>query len=189
MIFHSTQQTFRKVLEALSFPGKINVIDECPSDMSPLVSQTALICLTLLDSEVTFHVAEESNLISNTVHAYTGSHRTVADNADFIILPLLTSNEEVLYKLNSAKIGDLVRPHKSATIIFEVESLTCGHQYVLKGPGIKGAIGINCSVNPEIIKKRNEINSEYPLGIDMILIDIQGNVVGLPRTTQISEVN
>ncbi len=188
MIFHSTQQAFRKVLEALSFPGKINLVDECPNDMSPLISQTALVCLTLLDSEVTFHVDEENSLITKTIHAYTGCHMTDASSADFMILPLSSSNEAILNKLNQAKIGDLVRPHKSATIILEVESLMSGYKFELKGPGIKETNQLNCTISPSIIKKRNEMNAEYPLGIDMILIDRHGNVVGLPRTTRMTEV-
>lgn len=188
MIFHSTQQAFRKVLEALSFPGEVNFIEECPYDMSPLISQTGLVCMTLLDSEVTFHVAENNNEITKTIHAYTGSHTIDAGNADFIILPFSSTTEEMLKRLNQAKIGDLVRPHKSATIVIEVESLQSGFNYDLKGPGIKEANLLNCTVHPEIIKQRNEINREYPLGIDLILIDRQGNVVGLPRTTQITEV-
>ncbi|KGR79330.1 phosphonate C-P lyase system protein PhnH [Ureibacillus manganicus] len=188
MIFHSTQLAFREVLEALSFPGKINLVDECPYDMSPLISQTGLVCMTLLDSEVTFHVSDDNNEITKTLHAYTGSHTIEASKADFIILPLSSSMGVILNKLEQANIGDLVRPHKSATIIFEVESLQSGFKYDLKGPGIKGTNFLKCTVQPEILKKRNEINKEYPLGIDMIFIDLQGNVVGLPRTTQLTEV-
>lgn len=188
MIVDSTQQAYRKVLEALSFPGKVNSVDKCPNDLSPLISQTGLICLTLLDSEVTFHVAEETQLITETIHAYTGCHSTNASNADFIVLPLLTSNEEIIKKLNEAKIGDLVKPHKSATIILEIESLTSGYKYSLIGPGIKFTNQLNCTISPEILEKRKEINTEYPLGIDLILVDQQGYVVGLPRTTQIMEV-
>lgn len=187
MVAHSTQQAFRKVLEALSFPGEINLLDECPNDMAPLISQTALVCMTLLDSEVSFYVNNDN--ISKTIHAYTGSHSIGVSNADFIIIPLPTSTDEILVKLNQAKIGDLVSPHKSATVILEVESLTTGFNYELNGPGIKGTVQLNCSVSPEVIKKRKAINAEYPLGIDIILIDPQGNVVGLPRTTQIREVN
>lgn len=187
MVFHSTQQAFRKVLEALSFPGKINLLDECPNDMSPLISQTALICMTLLDSEVSFYVTDDN--ISKTVHAYTGSHSIDVSNADFIIISLPTSTDEILDRLNQAKIGDLVSPHKSATVILEVESLTSGFNYELNGPGIKGTVQLSCTVSPEVIKNRKDINAEYPLGIDIILIDRKGNVVGLPRTTQITEVN
>ncbi len=188
MIMHSTQQAYRKLLEALSFPGKVNSVDTCPNDFSPLISQTGLICLTLLDSEVAFHVAEENNLITETLHAYTGSHATNARNADFIILPLSSSDEEIVKKINQAKIGDLVRPHKSATIILEVESLKYGYKYSLKGPGIKDTNQLNCTIRPEIMENRKNINAEYPLGIDLILVDQQGYVVGLPRTTQIMEV-
>nr|WP_106782396.1 phosphonate C-P lyase system protein PhnH [Lysinibacillus timonensis] len=188
MTVHITQQAFRQVLDALSFPGKVNKLAEGPNAISVFIPQTGLVCQTLLDSEVTFYVAGDEPNISKMVQAYTGSHITNIKEADFVIFPLMLSLEEALTSLKSVKVGDLVNPHNSATIIYEVESLVAGYTYKLVGPGIKDINTLTCSLNPAIFEIRKEINTEYPLGIDLIIIDRQGNVMGIPRTTQITEV-
>ncbi|BDH60057.1 phosphonate C-P lyase system protein PhnH [Lysinibacillus sp. PLM2] len=188
MAFHHTQKAFRTILDALSFPGKINQLDEGEIDMESFNSKTALVCETLLDSEVTFHVIEEEQSITHILRAFTGSHLTDLNKADYVIIPQETSIERIINSLSLVKIGNLANPHKSATIIFEVDSLLNGYYYELTGPGIKIKTELNCTIHPEIIEKRREINVEYPLGIDFILIDSRGNVVGIPRTTQITEV-
>lgn len=187
MAFHHTEKGFRTILDALSFPGKINQLDKSKNDMEPFDSRTALVCETLLDSEVTFHVVEEGQSFAHILRVFTGSHLTDLDKADYVIIPEQTSVDRVVDSLSVVKIGNLVNPHKSATIIFEVGSLLKGYHYELIGPGIKTKNELHCTIHPEIIEKRREINAEYPLGIDFILIDSQGNVIGIPRTTQITE--
>lgn len=186
-MIHSTQQAFRKILDSMSFPGKLNRLDQWMFEMPPLLSQTALVCQTLLDSEVTFVVLENPE-ISKSIHAYTGSHVAEVSEADFLIIPINVAIEKIVQQLKKTKTGDLRDPQKSATILYEVESLAHGTCYELKGPGIKKTETIFTSIPEEVMAIRAEINAEYPLGIDFLFIDQDGNLLALPRTTKVSEV-
>src|SRR5690349_18716894 len=108
---HLTQGSFRKILEAMTFPGKTIQLDKSSTEVPPLYSQTLLVCQTLLDSEVTFAVLQNQQ-VSQSIHAYTGSHETKLEEADFIVVPQMVSNE-ALTQLKSVKTGDLRDPQKS----------------------------------------------------------------------------
>ncbi|HWL12336.1 MAG TPA: phosphonate C-P lyase system protein PhnH [Ureibacillus sp.] len=183
---HLTQDTFRKILEAMTFPGKLVQLEQSLIEVEPLYSQTVLLCHTLLDSEVTFAVVENTK-ISQSLHAYTGSHAVKMEEADFVIIP---QNDAitVFSELNHVKIGDLRDPQKSATLFIEVDSLTDGKQFELSGPGIKNTTVIQSNLPSEFLEMRGMLNKEYPLGIDTLFIDSEGLVLALPRTTNVMEV-
>ena len=85
---------------------------------------------------------------------------------------------------NEAKRGTLTNPQQSATIIIETEYLSNGTPAYVRRTG-------NCSIRKtwklrEVsywVTERAEANKEYPLGVDMILIDRNSNMMCLPRTT------
>ncbi|RHW35775.1 phosphonate C-P lyase system protein PhnH [Lysinibacillus yapensis] len=183
---HLTQGSFRKILEAMTFPGKTIPLEKSSTEVPPLYSQTLLVCQTLLDSEVTFAVLQNQQ-VSQSIHAYTGSHETKLEEADFIVIPQMVSNE-ALIQLKSVKTGDLRDPQKSATLFIEVDSLTEGTAFELSGPGIKDKTVIHSNLSKEFIETRALLNGEYPLGIDTLFIDRDGLILGLPRTTKVMEV-
>ncbi|MBD8026968.1 phosphonate C-P lyase system protein PhnH [Ureibacillus sp. Re31] len=183
---HRTQRTFRKILEAMTFPGKIVQLEQSPNELSPLYSQTVLVCQTLLDGEVTFAVIGEKK-VSQSIQAYTGSHEAKVEEADFIIIPNTVDSNEIA-DLKVAKKGDLLNPQKSATLFFEVDNLMDGIQLELMGPGIKDKTVIHADISKGFLKIRDELNAEYPLGIDVLFIDRSGYGMALPRTTKVTEV-
>ena len=84
--------------------------------------------------------------------------------------------------------GELEYPENSATIIIDVEKiekLPCDRSFeiVLKGPGVKSEETVYIKgITNEILEEIQIANSEYPLGIDVILSDSDGNILCIPRT-------
>lgn len=82
--------------------------------------------------------------------------------------------------------GDLLNPHKAATMIIEADSVSNDRALTLSGPGIETECYINVKTAIDAwVDLRAEKNSEYPLGIDLIFVDRDDNILCLPRTTQI----
>lgn len=59
--------------------------------------------------------------------------------------------------------------------------------FVLTGPGIETERALVVEAVGDWVAARNDRGHEYPLGIDLILVDGAGGVVALPRTTRITE--
>ena len=54
-----------------------------------------------------------------------------------------------------------------------------------KGPGIQDLITLNCD-KPWWLEARNDLCAEFPLGIDIILLDDRNRVEAFPRSTALS---
>jgi alpha-D-ribose 1-methylphosphonate 5-triphosphate synthase subunit PhnH len=86
--------------------------------------------------------------------------------------------------LNRAKIGHLEDPHRSATLIVQVPTLSRGNSWEITGPGVKDFKTIQLGLTTNWDKVRAERNAEYPLGLDILLVEKGGKLMALPRTTQ-----
>ncbi len=187
---HDIQGAYRKLLTAMSRPGTIeNISNEAAkADMEiSFYPGTLILMLMLLDSEVSFHiVGEEQEAIASLIHQLTYSSHRSLEEADYIFVLRGARDEEKLQTLKTAKLGNLVDPHASATIIFEVEELNKSKELILQGPGIEDRAYMGVTLFESWIEERTQRNSQYPLGIDIILADRASRIVGLPRTAQIS---
>lgn len=90
------------------------------------------------------------------------------------------------------KIGSFEYPDESATIVHQVNDLSTYSQtkYIkldLSGPGIKSknSIYIN-GIREEFIERLSTINKDYPIGIDLILVDKKGEIAFIPRSSKLS---
>ena len=88
---------------------------------------------------------------------------------------------------NEAKRGTLTNPQQSATILIETDYLSNGNQLTLEGPGIELTENVEIAGSEFWMTERARAVEEYPLGIDIILIDQNSNIMCLPRTTNIYE--
>lgn len=61
------------------------------------------------------------------------------------------------------------------------------YRVVVSGPGIKDTHTFFVDRN-DWIEARHDRGDEHPCGIDFILVDVEGRVVGIPRTTKIVSV-
>lgn len=188
-LVYDIQAVYRKVLNAMARPGKIeNISSQCNKIEYNFncYKSTNIVLLTLLDAEVSFCFNNNINLDDvEMINQITYSKSKSADEADFIII---TKDCDDIYEImNKAKIGELRNPHRSATVIIEVDEMNNNEGIVLVGPGIKTTQKLKIS-NYDLWKEiREKKNKEFPLGIDIILTDEKGNIACIPRTTKEKE--
>ena len=177
-----TQRTFRTLLQAMSHPGRTYALPECGCE-----SGWRMVLQTLLDQEVSFTVlGNDRTRWEREIRQLTGCPATELSLVDFIIVPEGDSYGELL----KAKRGTLEYPDTGATVIYLVEFLEDKGreepELVLRGPGIQDKIAPGVQgLNKHEFLYLQEINREFPLGIDGIFIDRAKRLMCLPRSTRI----
>jgi len=188
-LVHDTQMAYRNLLKCMSKPGVIESIEtqskKIDFDIS-FYTGTLVNMYVLLDGEVTFNiVSKNKEKITNFVNQLTYAKATTIENADFIFILSDARENSLGEAFKKAKLGTLIDPHKSATIIVEVEKLSNEKKYYLKGPGIEDLHYVSILTKGLFVDERENKNIEYPLGVDTIFIDREAQIMCLPRTTQI----
>lgn len=184
---HFTQRTFRTLLNCFARPGTVGQLEHRYS-VAGLYTETVTVIFSLIDSEVSFQTVGEQIEINQQIRALSGGQIKPEHMADFVIVPHSATEQQQLDTISSAKIGDLVDPQKSATIIVEIDETTPAIPIELTGPGIEEAEVIKMNISKELLALRDSKNKEFPLGVDFIFIERSGHVIALPRTTKVKEV-
>jgi alpha-D-ribose 1-methylphosphonate 5-triphosphate synthase subunit PhnH len=84
--------------------------------------------------------------------------------------------------------GTIEFPDSGATLFYLAKKIngTDGINIKLQGPGIKDEISFKISgVDKEDLKTLKSLNSEFPLGLDVIFLDEYNKIVSLPRSSRI----
>ncbi|MBC8061933.1 MAG: phosphonate C-P lyase system protein PhnH [Clostridiaceae bacterium] len=189
-LVHDTQQAYRKLLNCMSRPGVIESIEiqseKIDFDIT-FYKGTLVNMFVLLDGEVSFNIISENNEeITDFINQLTYAKATTLEEADFIFVLNDAEENSLGDVFNRAKLGTLIDPHKSATIIVEVEKLSYEKRYLLRGPGIKTLCYADIVTRGSFVEERENKNFEYPLGVDVVFIDRDAQIMCLPRTTEIS---
>lgn len=176
------QRTFRAMLAAMSMPGSIEVLtDANPSDATVAV---VAIAQSFLDHEVTFHVAAEGgSALEDAILRRTGARTAPLDRAGYVFADATHARCAV----EQAVEGALEEPEQSATLIVRCAQVGAGDLALrLTGPGVDGEITLRLGgLGADVIEARNERNGPFPTGIDLLFVDAQGRLAGLPRSTQV----
>ena len=171
------QKVFRKVLEAMSNPGRRVFIAEQSEKMYSDGKVFLAIGMTLLDNEVTFATCGNQELAEN-MSLITLSKEESLENADFIFVEEESKLTEVIEK---AKCGTLEDPQKSATIIIKTDK-ACSKTLHLYGAGIDGTLQLEVpDITVKALELRKQQNYEYPQGIDFIFGTADGELFSIPR--------
>ena len=175
-----TQKTFRNILDSMARPGKILHLERFPlSDEAVPDHQACLTGLgfTLFDVEVSFYInnpASFGNLSSDLIF-HTHSRLEPLEEANFIFLTAADEPE----LLSRVKRGNLEYPDCGSTVIVSIDYLSVeqsapgpgGLELHLKGPGILDeTVLYTGGITPDHLRVLAEVNAEYPLGIDLILV-------------------
>lgn len=183
---HQSQGAFRGLLLALSEPGTIRTLSEAVAPPQGLCTAAATALLTLADYETPIWLPE--GLREGEAGAWLRFHcgaTLVSDPADAVFAVIAAEAAEPA--LACFAPGTDLFPDRSATVIVQCSSLEGGAPVVLSGPGIEvrrtiGPAGLRSGFWGEVAA-----NAEcYPLGID-ILLACGDAVIGLPRSTQVTE--
>ena len=158
-----TQRVFRKLLEAMSNPGRIVSVSEEKDRLFGDFPSFLAVAMTLIDNEVSFSAAGNKEL-KQDIMLVTLSPEADTRTADYIFVTDTDILPEILEK---AKFGTLSDPHCSATIIIRDNGEKC----------------INA------LELRDAQNYEYPQGVDMIFISDSGDITAVPRLVKRRESN
>jgi len=184
---HDIQATFRGLLDAFSFPGKLVDLSEPASRLAPLLPTTPApvsLCLaaaTLIDNETTYW-ADDLEVARFLVEWSSTSPSETAKSAFLVVSAL--RDDDLATALSEAPVGTLLDPHLGATVLIGVSNLDEGEPATLSGPGLERPLTCRLPAGDHWLTVRNARVSEFPLGIDLAFFDHLGRVVALPRTTR-----
>ncbi len=180
-----SQQVFRAVLEALARPGTATALPDGPLRSYPAA---ALPVFALADLGTGVCVLEPSEgRWAEAVATATSAPLWPAELARLITALRPVTGDEV----RSFRRGTAEAPEDGALVSLAVADLAGGEQHWrLSGPGIAESVTLAPSGLPtSFVAARAEAVTGYPAGIDVLLVTADGRVVGLPRTTTITEEN
>ncbi|WP_459722119.1 phosphonate C-P lyase system protein PhnH [Sideroxyarcus sp. TK5] len=173
-IWHPAQQQrlFRSLLDAYSYPGRIQ---SCAAESSlSLLS-------ALLDGQTT--LSDPQDLLPESIWPKLEAQRVPYELAAFILLDGSRAPQMV------PSLGTLEAPEHGATLLLRVAALhedSAGALRLrLSGPGIRQPVTLGVDgLHADWIAARNDWVGNFPLGVELVLCDVQ-HFVALPRTTRI----
>lgn len=184
---HDGQQVFREVLSAMSCPGTTKSITPQSVKFAEVYAPLTAMGCTLLDNEEMMYV-EKNPKLSAELHNLTLCHPGALEEADYIFLSSEMNYASMKEILKHVKKGTYADPHDSATILILCQELIGTTQMTLKGPGINGTLTrkVNQYIK-KILVLRQELQTEYPLGEDLIFTDPKGEILCVPRLCKVLE--
>jgi alpha-D-ribose 1-methylphosphonate 5-triphosphate synthase subunit PhnH len=169
-------RTFRVILQGMSHPGKVYSL--------PDVLKEGVIDLLgcLIDNEVSFAVIDDKDM-EKALSLQTGSRPVSPEDADYI----LVANGTTGNRLTGCKRGSLEYPDTGATVVYLVEELSQRDDgIILSGPGVNRSISLHVKgLDISEFHLLKKINSEFPLGVDVLFLDRSGRIACIPRSSQI----
>jgi alpha-D-ribose 1-methylphosphonate 5-triphosphate synthase subunit PhnH len=182
----SAQSTFRSVMDAMARPGTVRRVAASVGAPAGLMHGTAAIALTLFDHDTPIWLDASMSKTSEVARwlKFHASAPVVADSS--ISHFALIGDANALPDLGRFSFGSNEYPDRSTTLILQVESLTKGPAYELRGPGIDGAAILQAKINPADLFERLAVNAAlFPRGIDVVLVDDDA-IAAIPRTTRLA---
>jgi alpha-D-ribose 1-methylphosphonate 5-triphosphate synthase subunit PhnH len=182
----SAQSTFRSVMDAMARPGSVQRIAAAAGTPGTMMRGSAAIALTLFDHDTPVWLdpqMSETSDVTKWLKFHTGAP-VVADSS--ICSFALIGDAKTLPALDRFSFGSNEYPDRSTTLILQVESLTQGERFELRGPGIDGTAVLRATIEPPNLIERLAINARlFPRGIDVVLVH-DDTVVAIPRTTRLA---
>ena len=182
---HDTQKVFRELLNAMANPGKKRSIEAQAARFPGEFGALAAIGCTLLDQEERMYV-EKNPRLSELLRTLTFAHPESLQEADYLFLSSELNYASVREIMKHAKKGTYADPQTSATLIFLCESLNGDTHVTLEGPGIDGSLTLETTLYlKNLLGIRQELETEYPLGLDFFCVTEDGELMGFPRLTRL----
>lgn len=184
---HDAQKVFRELLSALANPGEKKSIEEQAGRFEKGHPSLLALGCTLLDNEEGLYV-EKNPALSAELHSLTLAREAGLCEADYVFLSSELNYGSMEQILKNVKYGTYADPQQSATIFLLCKSVDGEENMTISGPGIKGEKVIQvCSYIKKVIRMREKLDIEYPLGVDLIFTDGAGNLLAIPRLVKIAE--
>lgn len=191
-VYHA-QSHFRRVLDSMARPGKINELEaleiSTPSSLSRAASYVAL---AMLNGDVGYWDVAGSAELRDYLRVNVGCLHSKLEEADYVFVDGSGSASVVAL----AKEGLLTYPDLGATLVIDVSQVV-GYPvdgYVgveISGPGVLGSKRIWIGgLDRTWIHELSVKNAEFPLGVDVIFAfedeDGESKVCCLPRSSRLT---
>lgn len=178
---HDAQTAFRRVLDALSRPGRPFVLGAQVQGLT-LGPAMAHLLLALTDDDTPVWWQRAEGAAPDWLRFHTGAGRAAApQEATFAVLV----DAEAMPPLDSFSPGSAQAPERSATLLVEVPSLDGGPAVEWRGPGIQDMQTVRIAGLPDPFWTQWQANhAAFPQGVD-IVFTCAGLALGLPRTTRV----
>lgn len=183
---HDGQKAFRELLNATANPGTVKSIAVQAEKFGEVYAPLTVLGCTLLDNEEIMYVEKNPRLAAE-LHDLTLCREGELEQADYIFLSSQMNYGSMEEIMKNAKKGTYKDPQNSATIIILCDEMKGDVEMNLKGPGIKG-IKTVCVQQyiKTILMIRQSLQTEYPLGIDLVFVTPGGDLMGIPRLCKIA---
>lgn len=185
-----SQRVFRVVLDALARPGQLGQLPAQPG-VAPVL--LPLLALADLDTAACVLTGSDSGTgWADLVTLATSAPAVPVDRARLVAALRPIRPDE----LRALPRGTALAPEDGALVTLAVATelwsaptarTTRATRFRLAGPGIPGRRETLLPMSAELLTARAEAVAGYPAGIDLLLVDPAGRVLGLPRTTTIEE--
>jgi alpha-D-ribose 1-methylphosphonate 5-triphosphate synthase subunit PhnH len=179
---HDTQAVFRTLLDALSRPGTVGLVEKGLPEIRATRAELAAFAtlLTLCDYATPVWLAQADTALASALRFHTGA--PLVDEPAQAAFAYI-HDASTMPALESFALGEAESPEHSVTLLIRVESLTGGPAVVLSGPGIQHTTTIAPVGLPEHFwRERAALAPLFPCGIDCYLV-CGSALIGLPRTT------
>lgn len=187
-----TQRAFRQVMNAFARPGTVGAIDGYarvgqPSRL-PACFETAL--RLFVDQAVTYCViGADARAQAEWITLQTHAHAVPAAEADFLLVPDAADAEARREAIAAAGAGSLEEPERGALVIVACVVVSADEapglaRVEVEGPGVDGRAAFYVD-RTDWAHARAARGDEYPCGIELLLVDEDGNVAAIPRTTRV----
>ncbi len=178
------QQSFRRLLKAMSEPGIIVALSQIKSGWQPLNLATTSTLLTLADNDTPVWLTPsiDNEVVRQNLRFHANAPLVEQpQQAAFAVADSDTISREVLSALS---VGTAVAPETGATLILQVPSLSGGLMMRLTGAGIETERMIAPQLPDCVINELAERSHPFPLGLDIILT-CDERLLAIPRTTHV----
>ncbi|MGW4124862.1 phosphonate C-P lyase system protein PhnH [Nocardia sp. NPDC004711] len=184
--------TFRTLLATLSRPGHIELL-AAPAFLDHPVPVACWVPLALASRDTTIALVGLSAATADEIVERTGARLTDTETAELIAFTRAPRTGE----LTSLARGTATRPEAGASAAVEVASLaseqhpeTPALRLDISGPGVAGTITVLVAPGDTdldmVLGERQRACGQPPTGIDLWLLDGDGRVLGLPRSSTIT---
>jgi len=179
-----SQRVFRRVLDAMSEPGRVITVEAPPPGPVPLQPATVAIALALLDLETPLWLDGASRTPETVAYLRFHCGCPIVDEpgrAGFAII----ADPDQMPQLDAFDAGTDEDPDRSATVIVQAGTLGAGRGTRLSGPGIAQDAWLDAAGLPARFWEGLRTNhGRFPRGVDVVLT-AGASLAALPRTTRV----
>jgi alpha-D-ribose 1-methylphosphonate 5-triphosphate synthase subunit PhnH len=176
------QAIFRCLLEAIAHPGRIVAAPaRRPAPPAPLLPPAYAAALTLLDFETPLWVepALATPAVVDSLRLHCGCPIMPPAAARFGLL----AGDGL--PLSAFDQGTPEYPDRSATLIWQVDSLEAERGMLLTGPGIRSSRRLQVDGLPDDFWAQWRMNHrQFPLGVDVVFVTAD-RLAALPRSIEV----